>query len=111
MKRLSVAMLILMTVALFVVAASVHQDVYVYLNYDADGNYTGFCVEYEGASDADALYRSEYTIVRITDADGNTHTLWVEGTYYELVDGEWEETGGWRLPQADIQAFFDAHTN
>ena len=111
MKRLSVAILILMTIVIFVQANSIHQDVYVYFNYDADGNYTGFCVEYHGASDDEALHRSDYTIVRITDADGDTHTLWVDGTYYDLIDGEWVETSGWRLPQEDIQAFFDAHTN
>lgn len=111
MKKLSLAMLILMTVVLFVKADSIHQDVYIYLNYDAEGNYTGFCVEYHGASNDDALYRSEYNIVSITDANGDTHTLWISATYYELIDDEWEETGGWRLPQEDIQAFFDAHTN
>ena len=111
MKRLLGAMLLLMIISLFVFADTIHQDVYVYLNYDADGDYTGFCVEYHGADDDDALHRSYYNIVRITDSDGDTHTLWISCIYYDLVDGEWEETGSWRVPQAEIEAFFDAHTN
>ena len=84
MKRVSF-LLILLTLlcVIHVDAGSVHRDVYYHEYYDANGAFVRRSKEVQGVSEARAKYLSEYGVIHITDADGDTHTLWVGGTYYD----------------------------
>lgn len=91
---------------------SIHIDVVTYHNYDSEGNSLGISdPEYINGSTDTAIYWSYYDVYRITDADGETHELWVDCRYVTRVieTDEWTLTGGWTLPSQEVDAFFLAH--
>lgn len=116
MKKLITPMLLciffFMLISTFVQAAG-HQNVYIHLHFNSQGQFTDMTREKVGASDEDATTRDIHVVYHILDSNGQNHSLWVSTARWEVdQDGTWyfNARESYFCGYDAITAFFQQHS-